>query len=355
MALTRTWTNNAAQTVFSIDCMNIALVYGGNSSEREISVLSGKNISTHLLAADRNVFEIDIFGTRWELVAVNGQDVPPAQVDKNGFTVTWQGEGISFDVVVLMIHGTPGEDGLLIAYLEMLGIPHTGCPARTALLAFDKLACKAYLRGNGIKMAREFRVTRQTLAGPWQQQAARVLGPMPWFVKPVAAGSSYGVSRVSEPAELLPAVEYAMKEDHVVMIEEFIQGIEVTNGIMKTAEKEFILPVTEIIPGNGCEFFDYKAKYQGVSMEITPARITPRMTHLVQQTTSRIYDNLMCRGIVRVDYILRGEDLYFLEINTLPGMTQKSLVPQEILSAGMTLRGFLDQLIRSAIDEYQRV
>ena len=335
--------------------MNIALVYGGNSSEREISILSGKHMAGHLLAGDRAVFEIDIYGDRWKLVAVNGQDIPPADVDKNGFTVPWQSERISFDVVVLMIHGTPGEDGLFIAYLEMMGIPHTACPARTALLAFDKLACKAYLRGNGINMAREFRVTEQTLAGPWQQQAARALGPMPWFVKPVAGGSSFGVSRVSEPSELLPAVEYAMKEDHVVMIEEFIQGIEVTNGIMKTAGREFLLPVTEIIPGNGCEFFDYKAKYEGASMEITPARITPERTSLVQQTTSGIYDNLMCRGLIRVDYILRGTDLYFLEVNTLPGMTQKSLVPQEILASGMTLREFMDHLIRSAIDEHKRI
>ncbi len=335
--------------------MNIALVYGGSSSEREISILSGKHIATHLLAPDRNVFEIDICQTCWRLVAVNGRDTQPSDVDKNGFTVQWEGKHIVFDVVVLMIHGTPGEDGLLIAYLEMMGIPHTGCPARTALLAFDKLACKSYLRSNGINMAREFRITEKTLAGPWEQQAAAALGPMPWFVKPVAGGSSFGVTKVSEAAHLLPAVEYAMKEDHVVMIEEFIQGIEVTNGIMKTADKEFILPVTEIIPGNGCEFFDYRAKYEGASAEITPARITPEITRLVQQTTSLIYDTLLCRGVVRVDYILRGRDLYFLEVNTLPGMTQKSLVPQEILAAGMTMRGFLDQLIRSAIDEHQRI
>ncbi|MFA5662210.1 MAG: D-alanine--D-alanine ligase [Bacteroidales bacterium] len=335
--------------------MNIALIYGGNSSEREISVLSGKNISGNLLREGRNVFEIDIYYDNWKLVAVNGLEIQPVQVDKNGFTVEWEESRVKFDVALLMIHGTPGEDGLFISYLEMMGIPHTGCPARVALMAFDKYACKTFLRPAGIKMPRACRITEKTLGRSWQEEASRVLGPMPWFVKPVAGGSSFGISKVREPEALLAAVEEALKEDDQILVEEYIEGTEVTNGIMKTREKAYILPVTEIVPYRECEFFDYKAKYKGASAEITPARISPELTSLVQQTTSLIYDTLVCRGIVRVDYIIRGNEVYFLEVNTVPGMTTRSLVPQEIEAAGFTLPEFLDELIRAAIDEYQRV
>jgi D-alanine-D-alanine ligase len=335
--------------------MNIALVYGGNSSEREISVLSGKNIAGSLFRESRNVFEIDIYYNNWKLVAVNGLEIQPVQVDKNGFTVLWEDTQIRFDVAVMMIHGTPGEDGLFISYLEMMGIPHTGCSARVALMAFDKYACKTFLRPAGIKMPRACRITEKTLTREWQGEVSRILGPPPWFVKPVAGGSSFGISKVHEPEALLPAVEEAMKEDSQVLVEAYIEGTEVTNGIMKTREKAYILPVTEIVPHRECEFFDYNAKYKGASAEITPARISPEWTERVQQTTSSIYDTLNCRGIVRVDYIIRGEDLYFLEVNTVPGMTTRSLVPQEIEAAGFTLPEFLDALIGDAIDEYQRV
>lgn len=335
--------------------MNIALIYGGNSSEREISVLSGKNIAGHLFREGRNVFEIDIYYNNWKLVAVNGLEVQPVQVDKNAFTVLWEEAQVHFDVALLMIHGTPGEDGLFISYLEMMGIPHTGCPARVALMAFDKYACKTFLRPAGIKMPRACRITEKTLTREWQGEVPRVLGPPPWFVKPVSGGSSFGISKVREPEALLSAVEEALKEDSQVLVEEYIEGTEVTNGIMKTREKAYVLPVTEIVPHKECEFFDYNAKYKGASAEITPARISPELTETVQQTTSLIYDTLLCRGIVRVDYIIRENEVYFLEVNTVPGMTTRSLVPQEIEAAGFTLSEFLDELLRAAIDEYQGV
>ncbi|HOO42290.1 MAG TPA: D-alanine--D-alanine ligase [Bacteroidales bacterium] len=335
--------------------MNIALIYGGNSSEREISVLSGKNIAANLCREGRNVFEIDVYYNNWKLVAVNGMEIQPVQVDKNGFTVVWDDTQISFDVALLMIHGTPGEDGLFISYLEMMGIPHTGCPARVALMAFDKYACKTFLRPTGIKMPRACRITEKTLTREWQGEVPRVLGPPPWFVKPVSGGSSFGISKVREQEDLLSAVEEALKEDTQVLIEEYIEGTEVTNGIMKTREKAYVLPVTEIVPHKECEFFDYNAKYKGASAEITPARISPELTERVQQTTSLIYDTLVCRGIVRVDYIIRENEVYFLEVNTVPGMTTRSLVPQEIEAAGFTLSEFLDELLRAAIDEYQGV
>jgi len=334
--------------------MNVALIYGGNSSEREISVMSGKHIAGHLNGS-HNVFEIDIYQTKWKLVAVNGKEIQPVEVDKNAFTVMWEGERVFFDVALLMIHGTPGEDGLFISYLEMMGIPHTGCPARVAFLAFDKYACKCFLRREGVRMPRDVRITKETPADTWLEQADRMLGPMPWFVKPVAGGSSFGISKVCDAAELLPAVEKALKEDKVVLIEEFIDGTEVTNGYMKTETKEYVLPVTEIVPHSQCDFFDYNAKYKGASTEITPARISPEMTGLVQQTTKLIYDSLLCKGVIRVDYIILGSDLFFLEVNTVPGMTSLSLVPQEIEAAGMTLHEFLEELIHSAINEHQGI
>ncbi|NLA16309.1 MAG: ATP-grasp domain-containing protein [Bacteroidales bacterium] len=333
--------------------MNIALVYGGSSSEREISILSGKNTAKHLLSPERNVFEIDIYNSSWKLVAVNGKATVPVQIDKNDFTLQWEGEKISFSVVVLMIHGTPGEDGLFISYLQMLGIPHTGCSAGTALLTFDKYACKSVLRPLGVRMPKEVHVTKRSWNDSWQDRAKEVLGPLPWFVKPAAGGSSFGISKVCTMADLLPAVERAMQEDRVVLIEECIEGIEVTNGMMKTAAKEFILPVTEIVSHSASGFFDYPAKYKGASSEITPARISKEMTQLVQNTTSVIYDALLCRGVVRADYILRGSELFFLEVNTVPGMTTQSLVPQEIEAAGMTLREFLDYMIEFAVNEHK--
>lgn len=339
--------------------MNVALVYGGSSSEREISILSGKHVARHLQAPDRQVFEIDLYNSSWNLVAVNLISVPETPIDKNDFTVRWKGEKITFDIVVLMVHGTPGEDGLFISYLQMLGIPHTGCQARVALLAFDKYACKCFLRTQGVLMPKEIRVTKATETGLWEdpagwhKQAEKILGPMPWFVKPSAGGSSFGISRVHSPEALLPAVEKALKEDVVVLVEEYIEGVEVTNGYMKTKEKEFVLPVTEIVPHTPTGFFDYQAKYKGASSEITPARISEDATKQVQDTTAFIYHALMCKGVVRVDYILRGDKLFFLEVNTVPGMTTKSLVPQEIEAAGMILKEFLDYQLQSATDEHK--
>ncbi|HHV39997.1 MAG TPA: ATP-grasp domain-containing protein [Bacteroidales bacterium] len=339
--------------------MNVALVYGGSSSEREISILSGKHVAQHLQAPDRHVFEVDLYNSRWNLVAVNGNAVPKTPIDKNDFTVHWEGEKISFHAVVLMVHGTPGEDGLFISYLQMLGIPHTGCSAKVALTAFDKYACKCVLRAQGVLMPKEIRVTKAMESSLWEdpvrwcKQAEKTIGPMPWFVKPASGGSSFGISRVHNPSDLLPAVERALEEDVVVLIEEYIEGVEVTNGYMKTKDREFILPVTEIVPHTPTGFFDYQAKYKGASSEITPARIPAHITKQIQDTTSFIYNTLMCKGVVRVDYILRGDSLFFLEVNTVPGMTTKSLVPQEIEAAGMTLREFLNYLLESALDDHK--
>ena len=334
--------------------MNIALVYGGDSSEREISRLSGKNMASHLSKDKYTVYEINIRGNSWTLQAVNEADVPPAEIDKNDFSLWYREKKICFDAVLVMIHGTPGENGIFTSYLEMLNIPHTACPARVALLTFDKFACKSFLRQAGVKMAPEVRLTLNNKDTEWTDLAHKKLRPMPWFVKPNAAGSSFGVSRVDRIEDLSSAIEAAFREDNSVLIEQYIKGREFTNGIMKTARRGFLLPVTEIIPHSHCGFFNYEAKYQGASAEVTPADIPVALADKIRELSSCIYDYLLCKGVVRIDYIVRGEDIYFLEVNTIPGMTKKSLVPQQIEAAGMTIGDFLDELICSSINEYKR-
>ncbi len=334
--------------------MNIALVYGGDSSERDISRLSGKNIASHLSKEKYIVYEINLHGNSWTLQAVNETDVAPAEIDKNDFSLCYREKKVCFDVVLVMIHGTPGENGIFTSYLEMLGIPHTACPARVGLLTFDKFACKSFLRQAGVKMAPEVRLTLKNKDTAWTDLALEKLGPLPWFVKPNAAGSSFGVSRVDRMEDLSAAIEAAFREDNTVLVEQYIKGRELTNGIMKTAQREFLLPVTEIIPHSHCSFFNYEAKYNGASAEVTPAEIPVAMADKIREISSFIYDYLLCTGVVRIDYIASGEDVYFLEVNTIPGMTKRSLVPQQIEAAGMTMEDFLDELICSAINEHKR-
>lgn len=331
--------------------IQVALVYGGNSTEWEISVLSGKNVASHLDATKYRVFEILLRDTSWQLVAVDGVDCSHQgiQIDKNNFTATWEGQKMFFDVALIMIHGTPGENGMFTSYLEMLHVPHTGCPAPVALVTFEKFACKCFLRQAGILMPREYRLMRSQYKHMSQEALVAGItaaaGPLPWFVKPNAAGSSFGVTKVKTVSELQTALEEAFTEGDVVLIEEFIQGRELTNGIMG----DIRLPVTEIIPHRDCEFFDYKAKYNGASSEVTPAAISPELTSRIQEESAHIYDYLGCKGVVRMDYIVRDDAIYFLEVNTIPGMTQMSLVPQQIRAAGRSVSEFMDTLITRAL------
>lgn len=342
--------------------LNVGLVYGGNSSEWEISVKSGKNVAKHLDTQKYNVYEILLRGSSLKVVAVNGQNCSvPVEVEKNDFSVqTPQGKEL-IDIAFIMIHGTPGENGIFTSYLEMMNIPHTGCSARVALITFDKYLCKRFLQGSGVALARDYMLTRKEYLtikdnlSQWIAKTEKVLGPMPWFVKPNASGSSFGVSKVTEPEQLKSALENAFTEDTMLLLEEYIKGQELTNGILKTSDKTYLLPVTEIIPDTRHSFFDYVAKYDGESQEVTPAHISAELSDRVQQLSSHIYDYLGCEGCVRMDYIVRNDDIYFLEVNTIPGMTDASLVPQQVSVGGYSIVEFIDSIIDRKLCEHKRV
>jgi len=327
--------------------MNLALVYGGDSSEWEVSVWSGQQVASQIDPNKYAVYEILLRGSDWKVVKTADGQIPQeqeAQIDKTDFSFLWKGEKLLFGVAVIMIHGTPGENGVLQSYFEMLGIPYTSSNSFVSALAFDKYACKCYLRDTGILMPKELLI-REGMAIDAEEMVAK-LG-LPFFVKPNKGGSSFGATKVKCVEEIAPALASAFKECSTVLVEEFIEGRELTNGILKTYNQQLILPVTEIVSKN--DFFDYQAKYQGASDELTPAPISDALRDKVQQLTSQIYDHLECHGFIRIDYIAKGEELVFLEVNTIPGMTQMSLVPQQVRAAGISMEAFLALIIEDAM------
>ena len=317
----------------------IALVYGGDSSEVEISIKSGKHMAMHIDRERYELYEVMICGKDWRVMLDGGGT---ADIDKSDFSFVIQDghRRVSFDKVLIMIHGTPGENGLLQAYFEMVGVRFTSCSAVVSAITFDKYACKCYIRDTGVKLPRECFLRRGSVYST--AEIIEKLG-LPLFVKPNSGGSSFGVAKVKREEDLERAIEMAFMEDKSVLIEEFIDGREVTNGVYKNGGEFVELPVTEIISDN--EFFDYDAKYLGASKEICPAGIDKEISDRVKSISQQLYEYLGCRGVVRFDYILKGEDIYFLEVNTVPGMTEMSLVPQQIRVAGMTIKEFLSQLI----------
>ncbi|MDD3200706.1 MAG: D-alanine--D-alanine ligase [Bacteroidales bacterium] len=323
----------------------VALIYGGDSSEVEISIMSGKHVAANLDRSKFEVYEILLRGADWSLCAPDSEKaVPVAQVDKTDFSVTFDGRKVKFDVAFIMIHGTPGENGLLQGYLEMMGIPFTTCSSYVSTLTFDKYACKAFLRDTGIKMAREAYLRKGDYYDV-NDIVAR-LG-LPLFVKPSDGGSSFGITKVKKREDLSVAIKEAFKEGETVLVEEFIPGREMTEGVFSSKGEIVTLPVTEIISHN--EFFDYEAKYLGKSDEVCPADISGQVAMEIEELTHRIYHHFGCKGLVRMDYILNGEDVYFLEINTVPGMTKMSLVPQQVRVAGMDMQQFFTTLLEEVL------
>lgn len=307
----------------------IAIAAGGDSSEAAVSVKSAIEVSREL-ASLYQVYIIMISGYDWYWEDERGRR---HTVDKNDFTIRTDDARIRFDAVFIAIHGTPGENGLLQGYFDMLRIPYTSCDAFCSALTFNKQASKLYLREYGIPMASARLLRKGDDYKPGQ--LAEELG-LPCFVKPNDSGSSFGVSKVKTEEELSPAIEKAFLESDEVMVESFMNGREVACGVVKAGGKTLVLPVTEIISSN--EFFDYEAKYTpGKSDEITPARMSPEVTSAIQDLSSRIYSILGCKGIVRVDFIVIGDKPCFLEINTVPGMTRESLVPKQAKAAGIEL------------------
>ena len=322
---------------------NIAIVTGGDSSEYVVSVKSGANVYN---AVDRQKFMPWIISVRNGDWKVWESDSVIADVDKGDFSFIYNNKKISLDYAYIMIHGTPGEDGNLQGYFEMVGIPYSSCGVQSSALTFNKNFCNNYLQSYGIPMARSLRLVLDEKYDA--NQVVKELG-LPLFVKPSAGGSSFGVTKVKKMEELTGAIDKALNESPEALVEQFIDGKEFTCGVIKIGGKKLVFPVTEVIPKN--EFFDYEAKYiPGMADEITPARISPELTLKIQNLSSRIYDLCNCKGIVRVDYILTNETFYFLEINTVPGMTATSFIPQQIKAAGLNLTDVLTQIIEDNLE-----
>lgn len=321
---------------------NIAVVYGGDSSEFVVSVKSSKNVFESINPSVYNVWKVQMQGLNWDVL--EGDEII-ASIDKGDFSFVRNGEKIKFDFAYITIHGTPGEDGKLQGYFDLVKIPYSTCGVYSSALTFNKYFCSNYLRNFDVPMAKSVRLFKGDPVDV--DDLVEKLG-LPVFVKPNAGGSSFGVTKVKEKEQLQSALELAMTESSDILIEQFIDGKEFTCGLVKLSGQKLIFPVTEVIPQN--EFFDYEAKYTaGKTDEITPARISPELTKKVQQLSSRIYDWCDCSGIVRIDYILRDNEFYFLEVNTTPGMTATSFVPQQIAAMNRKLGDILGLIIEDKL------
>ncbi len=321
----------------------IALLTGGNSSEYPISLLSASEMAKHIDREQFELFVIRIRGNEWLVTEGASCEV---FIDKNDFSFTYNSQKIRFDLIIFAIHGTPAEDGKLQGYFDLLQIPYLGCDMLCSALTFDKHTCNSFLKNKNINMAKSFIVNDlKSIDVAFFEEK---LG-LPMFVKPNNGGSSFGASKVKKIEELLPAVEKAFKEDKQVLIEEFIQGIEITCGLVKVNGQEIVFPLTEIVYES--EFFDTETKYNAdLVQEITPARISPALTQECQNLSSEIYNLLNCKGLVRIDYFLSNEKFYFLELNTIPGMTANSLVPKQIRASGYTFKEIFNLMINERFE-----
>jgi D-alanine-D-alanine ligase len=317
---------------------NIAVIAGGDSSEFVVSVKSGANVFNSVDTSRFTPWLVQIKGKEW---AVFQHDEKIADIDKSDFSFHLNGKKITFSFAYITIHGTPGEDGILQGYFDLMKIPYSTCNVHSSSLTFNKWFCSNFLRSFNVKMARSIKKRKgETIDVP---EIISQLG-LPLFVKPNAGGSSFGVTKVKHETELAEAVEKAWMESDEALIEEFVEGTEFTCGLVKLRNKELIFPVTEVLPKN--EFFDYEAKYTpGAAEEITPARLPENLFKKCQQISSEIYDLCQCSGIVRIDFILKDGEFYFLEVNTTPGMTGTSFIPQQIAAMGLTLNEVLTLII----------
>ena len=316
---------------------NIALLTGGDSSEWQIALQGAENIGNALDRSRYTPYTIVLRNGHWTYTAPDGTK---SELDRNDFTLPVAGRKIKLDYALIVIHGTPGEDGRLQGYLDMMGIPYSSCGFVSSVLTFDKAACKRAVAGSGIHLAKEILLNKTSEIDPAAIVAE--LG-LPLFVKPNASGSSFGVTKVKKQNELLPAITEAFKESDQVLMEEFIEGREISCGVMIAGGKEYIFPITELVCQS--EFFDYKAKYQGFSNEITPADLPEAIRKEVNRLTLIAYKRLNCRGVVRIDFIVKGETPYMIEINTIPGMSSHSIIPQQAATMGKSLTELFNLII----------
>jgi D-alanine-D-alanine ligase len=323
---------------------NIAVISGGFSSEFYISLKSGEAIASNIDKEKYNVYSVQIKKDEWILTNDLNCGII---INKNDFSFSDNGQKTKFDCVVSAIHGTPGEDGLLQGYFDMLDIPYVGSGVLTSSITFNKFYCNNYLRNfKNINISDSVLITKGQNIDT--KNIIEKVG-LPCFVKPNAGGSSFGVTKAKKEEDIIPAIETAFKESDQVIIERFAKGDEIQCGIFKIKGKEYKLPLVEIVSKN--EFFDYQAKYDpNFCEEIIPARISEELTLKCQKITSEIYDALHCKGIVRMDFILKDNEFWFLEVNTIPGMTNESLVPQMIKKSGMTIKEVMTILIEDTLN-----
>ena len=321
----------------------IAIIAGGDSGEYEISIKSAGVVKKHLDGTKFECFLIVIRGKEW---FYHDNDGAVFLVNKEDFSVTLPGRVLSFDAVFVAIHGTPGEDGRIQGYFDLLGIPYTSCDQATSALTFDKFFCNHFVSSFGVKISISIVLNKNENIGE-----ADILNriSLPLFVKPDCGGSSVGTSKVKTREELVPAINLALHEDNRVLLEEHIPGRELSCGIIKYKGQVRSLPITEILTKK--EFFDYEAKYEGMSEEVTPAVLPEETSREVSETSLKLYKLLNCKGMVRFDYILNDMELFFLEVNTVPGLSELSIVPQQALKAGISLQELFSEAVMNALND----
>jgi len=322
----------------------IAIVCGGDSSEHDVSMHSAQGLHSFFDKERYNVYIVDVKGIDWHVELEDGTSAP---IDKNDFSFIENGKHIEFDYAYITIHGAPGENGIMQGYFDLIHLPYSTSGVLVEALTFDKYVLNNYLRGFGVNVADSILLRRGEEYN--EEKIEKRLG-MPCFVKPAADGSSFGVSKVKNIDQLAPALRVAFMESDEVMIEGFLDGTEISQGVYKTKDKSIVFPATEVVTSN--EFFDYNAKYNGQVQEITPARINPDTAKRVAAETSRIYDILHANGIIRIDYIIskdkEGNDVInMLEINTTPGMTATSFIPQQVRAAGLDIKEVLSEIVEN--------
>lgn len=332
---------------------NIAIIAGGDSSEHDVSLRSAEGIRSFLDADKYNIYIIELCKGAWEAHLSNGEK---STVDKNDFSFLDGTTRIRPDFAYITIHGTPGEDGILQGYFDLIGMPYSTSGVLVEALTFNKFMLNQYLKGYGVSVSESMVVRKGFEHLVTEDEVVKNIG-LPCFIKPNAGGSSFGVTKVKKAEEIADAIRKALNESDEVMIEAFMPGTEITCGCYKTKHKEVILPITEVVTGN--EFFDYDAKYNGQVQEITPARLSEETAERVRLITSTIYGILGCSGIIRIDYIItktmnedgtEKERINMLEVNTTPGMTATSFIPQQVAAAGLQMKDVLTEIIENKLN-----
>ncbi|WP_179351700.1 D-alanine--D-alanine ligase [Winogradskyella vidalii] len=320
---------------------NIAIIMGGYSSEYKISLKSGNVVYNTLDKEKYKPYRIHIFKNKWVFVNDKDEEFP---IDKNDFSVLVNETKINFDCVFNAIHGSPGEDGYMQAYFELLGIPQTSCSMYQAALTFNKRDLLATLKPFGIKTAESYYLN---FGDAIDKDAIIAKVGLPCFVKANKAGSSFGISKVYKKEELQAAIDNSFKEDNEIIIEQFLDGVEVSVGVISYKGETLVLPITEIVSEN--DFFDYQAKYEGKSQEITPARISEDYARKVGLEAKKIYETLKMQGFSRSEFIFKNDEPYLLEVNTVPGLTTESILPQQAAEAGISMPNLFDNAIEEAL------